>query len=395
MSAHVINTREGTMPQIDKELVFAVLDTSRHGIMILNEQAQVICWNKWMEKTSRINRQNAIGLNLKQLFPEMLNSRIHGAIDHALNKGMPSLLSHTLNRHPFPLSTWQGQLEPIEQMIHISPLKLSSEQTCCSVQIDDVSAAVKRERLLRVMTAESDKARKAAEGVSRLKSEFIAIVSHELRTPLTSILGSLSLLINKMTSEISSKAQPLVNVAHRNTERLLLIINDILDIEKIESGKMDFYNRQVALSPLVTQTIEANRSYGENLGVRFTLHDETQNIMVNVDENRLMQVMANLLSNAAKFSPAHEDVVINIVQQNPGVRISVADKGPGIPDDFHPHIFQKFVQADSSDSRQKGGTGLGLSISKAIIEKLGGEIGFETDVGVGTIFYFDLPVCEN
>lgn len=228
--------------------------------------------------------------------------------------------------------------------------------------------------------------------IERMKNEFVSMVSHELRTPLTSIRGSLSLIMGGVTGEVPDRAKSLIEIAYKNSERLVLLINDILDIEKIESGNMDFHLQPVELIPLVEQAIEANRAYGEQFGVTFRLEHDLDNLHVNVDSTRLMQVMTNLLSNAAKFSPLNDIVTIRVNRQgSQKVRVSVSDRGLGIPESFRASVFQKFAQADSSDSRQKGGTGLGLSISKAIIERLRGEIDFETQMNVGTTFYFCLP----
>jgi len=226
--------------------------------------------------------------------------------------------------------------------------------------------------------------------IDRMKNEFISTVSHELRTPLTSISGSLGLIAGGVAGELPGQAKAMVDIAHRNSERLVRLINDILDIEKIESGKMVFNLNPQELMPLVEHAIETNSAYGEQFGIRFVLEKTAPGVKVNVDSDRLMQVFANLLSNAAKFSAPNDEVFISVSIHENKIRIAVTDHGPGIPEEFQTRIFQKFAQADSSDTRQKGGTGLGLSICKAIIEKLGGEIGFETEAGVGTTFHFDL-----
>lgn len=227
--------------------------------------------------------------------------------------------------------------------------------------------------------------------MDRLKNEFVSTVSHELRTPLTSIRGSLGLVAGGVAGEISAQARTLIDIAYKNSERLVRLINDILDVEKIESGRMEMDLKRQDLMKLIEQAIEANRSYGDSYGVSFMITEGLPGTQVNVDHDRLMQVMANLLSNAAKFSPAGGKVEIAVGKGKRGVRVSVTDKGAGIPLAFHERIFQKFSQADSSDTRQKGGTGLGLSISKAIIENMGGEIGFESTGGTGAMFYFELP----
>ena len=235
--------------------------------------------------------------------------------------------------------------------------------------------------------------------IETMKNEFISTVSHELRTPLTSIRGSLGLLVGGVAGELPPRARGMIDIAHKNSERLVRLINDILDIEKIESGKMVLNLETQALKPLIETTIEANRGFGETLGVSFELQipDELQAVQIDADSDRLMQVLTNLLSNAAKFSPRGAAVQVRIAPSPEAlgdasaVRVEVSDQGPGVPAEFRDRIFGKFAQADSSDTRQKGGTGLGLSISKAIIEKLGGRIGFWSHPEQGTTFFFDLP----
>jgi PAS domain S-box-containing protein len=231
--------------------------------------------------------------------------------------------------------------------------------------------------------------------VEQLKTEFISVVSHELRTPLTSILGSLGLIMGGVAGVISPATRSMLDIAHKNSERLVRLINDILDIEKIESGKMIFHLKPLEVAPLVEQAIESTHSYAEQYGVSFECEvaGDSKHLKVMADADRLTQVMVNLLSNAAKFSPRSEVVKISVLALDARwVRISVNDKGPGISEEFKGRIFQKFAQADASDTRQKGGTGLGLSICKAIVEKFKGTINFTTQLGQGSTFYVDLPL---
>lgn len=227
--------------------------------------------------------------------------------------------------------------------------------------------------------------------LERVQSEFISMVSHELRTPLTSIRGSLGLVVGGVAGEIAPQVKAMIEIAYKNSERLVRLINDILDIEKIESGKMVFNIMPVELGPIINQAIDANRSYAEQMGVKIKLEKAVTELKVMADSDRLIQVLTNLLSNSAKFSPSGENVSILVEALRDTVRVNVIDRGPGIPDDFKDRIFQKFAQADSSDQRLKGGTGLGLSITKTIVEAQGGHIGFNTTPGGGTTFYFELP----
>ena len=228
--------------------------------------------------------------------------------------------------------------------------------------------------------------------VEKMKNEFVSTVSHELRTPLTSIRGGLGLLKGGAVGEIPQQAREILSIASDNAESLLLLVNDILDMQKIETGELEMEFEKMEVLPFLKQSIEDNKAYAELYKVNVVLESCDKQLFLNASKDRLKQVMANLLSNAAKFS--HENGTIHVAVSQPArniVRISVADHGYGISEEFFPTIFHKFTQQDSSDTRQKGGTGLGLSISKAIIERHGGEIAFKSQEGEGTTFYFDLP----
>src|SRR5437667_113087 len=225
----------------------------------------------------------------------------------------------------------------------------------------------------------------------RMKKEFTSTLSHELRTPLTSIIGSLQLVNSGVAGELSRDVSELTLVAERNAQRLLDIINDILDIEKIESGTISMAPEVLAIDPLVREAIVLNEGFGERFKVRFEARGELPGREVYADRKRLLQAMTNLLSNAAKFSPEWGKVDITLEESAVNIRVGVHDRGPGIPEEFRSRIFGRFAQADSTASRQKGGTGLGLAICKRMIELMHGRIGFEDRAGGGTTFWFELP----
>jgi len=233
--------------------------------------------------------------------------------------------------------------------------------------------------------------RKRAE---KVKQEFISTVSHELRTPLTSIKGSLGLLKSGILSENPDKFRSMIAVAYDNCERLVHLINDILDIEKLESGKMVYRLEPIAAVELVEGAIEANKGFGDEHGVFFVRSGIDENILINGDKDRMMQVMSNLMSNAAKFSPAGQHIELSVSRQDETVRFTVKDNGPGIPEDFRANLFDKFTQVDSTDTREKGGTGLGLSITSEIVKQHGGALDFQSEIGVGSTFYFTLPILK-
>jgi PAS domain S-box-containing protein len=225
----------------------------------------------------------------------------------------------------------------------------------------------------------------------RMKDEFISTVSHELRTPLTSIRGSLGLVMGGVAGEIPDRARNMVQIAHDNCQRLVRLINDILDFQKIEAGKMSFSVEPLDLVGLVQAAITENQAYADQMGVRLAIDAPVGYAWVVGDRDRLMQVMANLLSNAVKFSPEGEAVTVSVERRDSAVRVTVADRGPGVPEAFRRNLFRKFAQADASDSRQRGGTGLGLHICKLIVEHLDGDIGYTAQHGTGSSFYFELP----
>lgn len=228
--------------------------------------------------------------------------------------------------------------------------------------------------------------------MDRLKREFVSTVSHELRTPLTAIQGALGLISGGAAGAVSSSASTLISIAEKNSKRLNNLVNDILDMEKIESGKIEYQFAEVALDRLIEQSIADNRPYGEKFRVSFKFIGVASETKVLADPARLQQVMANLLSNAAKFSLPESVVEVKAERNGNTARVSVIDYGSGIPELFTDRIFEKFSQADSSNERTQGGTGLGLSISRAIIEQHNGSINFDADREDGATFYFDLPV---
>ena len=231
--------------------------------------------------------------------------------------------------------------------------------------------------------------------VERLKDEFVSTVSHELRTPLTSIAGSLGLLVGGAADSLPEGPERLIGIAHANCQRLIRLINDILDVEKIESGKMSFDLAPLELAQAAERSIDSVRGFAEQLGVTLELTVEEPDVAIRGDIDRLVQVGANLISNAVKFSKTGDRVEISVCRWGQLARMTVRDHGPGIPEEFRARMFTKFAQADSSDTRQRGGTGLGLVIAREITERHGGRLWFDSTLGKGTSFHVDLPLSEG
>lgn len=234
-----------------------------------------------------------------------------------------------------------------------------------------------------------------ADSVDRLKSEFVSTVSHELRTPLTSINGAIRLLIKNVSDKLPDKSLKLLKLADRNVERLSLLINDLLDLEKMANGDMAFDLAPVDLVQLARSAIEINASYAQQHQVVLRLLETPVHAEVFGDADRLQQVFANLLSNAIKFSPPNAEVELAVQRLNGRVKVSIKDYGSGVPEAFRSRIFQRFAQADSSDTREQGGTGLGLSICKTIIEHHDGVIGYNARLREGAEFYFEIPMRSD
>lgn len=230
----------------------------------------------------------------------------------------------------------------------------------------------------------------AMKEVERLKNEFVSTVSHELRTPLTAIIGALG-LVRETAGNLDPDTENFIDMAYQNSERLSALINDVLDLEKIDSGQMTLDLKPLQLRGVLEHAVRINRPYADMHHARLKLLPGPD-FTVAVDHDRLLQVLTNLISNAAKFSPEDGEVEVSAGQRGHAVRVAVRDHGPGIPDAFRDTIFRRFERADNSDTRKKGGTGLGLSICKALVERMNGEIGFESEPGKGSTFYFDLPL---
>jgi len=346
----------------------AIVNTVIDGIVTIDQRGNIETFNPAAERVFGYAADEVVGQNVKCLMPEPYHSEHDGYLKNFHDSREAKVIG--IGREVVGQRK-DGSTFPME--LAVGDMEVGGVKMFTGI-VRDISD------------------RKQAE---KLKTEFISTVSHELRTPLTSIKASLGLIRTGGVGDLPKKLGRMLEIAYSNSDRLVRLINDILDIEKIAAGKMDFMMEPMDITALLVQAIDANKGYGQEHGVSFALSCDLSDAMIEGDHDRLMQVLANLMSNAAKFSPEGEPVVISLSQNNGGYRVSVADRGPGIPEDFRDKIFGKFHQADSSDTRQKGGTGLGLNITKAIVEQHGGSIGFETEIGKGTTFFFDLPELQE
>lgn len=225
--------------------------------------------------------------------------------------------------------------------------------------------------------------------LDKLKNNFISTISHELRTPLTSIQASLGLVKSGILCPLSEDAAEMLNVADNNCSRLTNLVNDILDLEKMKAGKMNFEFDEYQILHLVEEAIRYNNEYAKQYNVRYEIKEGLKESLIKVDKDKFIQVLTNLLSNAAKFSIPNEVVEIYVKRNKHLVSVSVVNKGYGIPEESYSKIFEAFSQIDSAETRKKGGTGLGLNISRLIVQKMGGTIGFNSTVNDKTTFFIE------
>lgn len=345
----------------------AVLDTVVDGIISIDSLGIINTVNPSAERIFGYSQRELFGKNVKILMPDPYTSAHDSYLSNFVHSGEAKIIG--IGREVVGKRK-DGSTFPME--LAVSEMRQNGQRMFVGITRDI-----------------TDKKQ-----TEKLKAEFISTVSHELRTPLTSIKGSLGLIKSGAVGDLPATLKPMFDIAYNNSDRVIRLINDILDIEKISSGKMDFMMESINLKILLEQAIEANKGYGVEYQVRYVITQSHDNAFIKGDPHRLMQVMANLMSNAAKFSPQHTTVDMALTAFENGFRISVSDRGPGISEDFQSRLFERFVQADSSDTRQKGGSGLGLSICKAIVESHGGAIGLHTELGVGSTFYVDFPALQ-
>lgn len=360
------NTQRSTLAlQESMQYTMAILDNAVDGIITIDDSGIIRSANHSATSIFAYEPGELLEKNIKLLIPESCHSRYDDYVAQHRDTGVGKIIG---NSRELEGRRKDGQHFPMDLALSQT---MHQQQALFVALVRDIS-----ERHLN----------------EKIKTEFVSTVSHELRTPLTSITGALGLLVAGALGDMPEKMQAMLEIAHKNSLRLGHLIDDLLDMEKMLAGKITFDNQVQALMPVIEQALESTHAYAERFNVSYIVSERADDIAVFVDNCRLQQVMANLLSNAAKYSPSAGQVEISVRRTGKLVRVSVTDHGAGIPPQFHSRIFQKFAQADSSNTRAKGGTGLGLAISKELIERMSGSIGFSSETGKGSCFYFDLPL---
>jgi PAS domain S-box-containing protein len=346
-----------------------ILETAQDAFIGVDMAGIVSDWNSAAEAMLGWSRREALGHRVEELItPERNRARTRAMLEHFRATGELDILGQRTER---TLMTRDGREIPVEMTTGLAE---GSEGVFFTVFMHDISERKE---------------------VERMKNEFVGTVSHELRTPLTSISASLALLADGIAGDLPADAKQLVDIANASSGRLVRLIGDVLDIQKMEAGRMTIEREIQPLLPVAQGAVDAMRSFADQAGVTLACaaDPDAQDLRAAVDRDRMTQVLTNLLSNAIKFSEPGTVVTTRIdAVADQRVRVSVVDQGSGIPEAFRDRVFQRFAQADGADSRRKGGTGLGLSICKAIVEEHGGTIGFDSQAGVGTTFWVELPV---
>lgn len=347
------------------ERIRSIVDTVVDGIITINRYGIVESYNPAAKRIFGFEPEDVIGENVHMLMPTPYSEEHDEYLQRYLEGGVAKVIG--IGREVEGRRK-DGSTFPME--LAVSEMDIHGERMFTGI-VRDITERKK---------------------VERMKTEFVSMVSHELRTPLTSIRGAIGLVLGNATGELAEKTRELLEMANRNSERLVLLINDILDMEKIESGKLTFDFKIVDVLDLVKSALDANQGYASSHNIRLKLvSNQTGPLNVRGDEHRLLQVFANLISNAVKYSPENGRVDIDVYRNGEVIRASVRDYGCGITEEFRSRMFQRFSQADSSDSREKGGTGLGLAITKKIIEQHEGCIDYISNPGDGTEIYFEIP----
>lgn len=344
-----------------------ILDNVLDGIVTVDKQGRLNSVNRAAERMFDLPQQKMLEQHISMLFAQPFRSQF----------------AH------FPLSEHVSSSEPTQRDgLEINGSKRNGEQFPMEFFVTEIS--YHGDPLYICVLRDITERRR----IEKMKGEFVSTVSHELRTPLTAISGAISLLQGGIMGEINEESARMLTMAKKNTERLHQLINDLLDMEKIAAGKIDLDIQAHPVRALLEQSLHDNQSYAEQYQVNYHMV-ECPDVELMMDSHRFLQVMANLLSNAAKFSHTGEIVEVRLELLANSARIEVLDKGRGIPEEFNQRIFQKFSQADASDTREKGGTGLGLAITKDLIEMMGGRIGYTSTLGEGSCFYFELPLANT
>lgn len=351
-----------------KDRAQAIIDNTVDAIITINEFGIIQSFNRSAEHIFQYPEYEVLGQNVKMLMPEAFAKHHDHYLQNYLNTGEAHIIgigreviAVRKNGETFPADLAVSRISHRDKIVFVGMIR-------------DISERKRNEQL---------------------KKDFISTMNHELRTPLTSISGSLALIASGTMGAMPEPAVGLLNIARNNVNRLGRLINELLDMDKILSGKMALELKVHDVLPLIERTVKDIDTQIQSKQLRALIRTPDPSLKIRVDGERFSQVLLNFLSNAIKFAPQNSALQIDLSLQASTVRVAVSDEGPGIPDNFRSQLFQKFSQVDSSDTKSKGGTGLGLAISKGLAEAMGGQIGYEPSASGGACFFVEFPLCTD
>ncbi|WBY02222.1 ATP-binding protein [Ramlibacter tataouinensis] len=351
----------------NEQRIQVILESAQDPFLAFDLQGRVIEWNSRAESLFGWTREEILGKSVAEtLVPARFAGSLRKAFEAFARGDRPTMIQAPFERIMVDRLGREVEVEARVGLVDTGPHRFFA------AFVHDISQRKE---------------------VDRLKSEFVSTVSHELRTPLTAIHGSLQLLQSGMAGDLPEDARELVALSAQSSERLVRLVNDVLDLERIASGRMQYAIQPCLLSSVAMHAIRDVQPLGETADVRVLL-EAAEPLTVLGDFDRLVQVAINLLANAVKFSPPGGVVRVSVRREGNAARFGVVDHGAGVPEGFRTRVFERFAQADSSDRRQRGGTGLGLSICRAIVEAHHGRIDFTSEPGVRTEFFFEIAVQE-
>ncbi|MDR3676761.1 MAG: PAS domain S-box protein, partial [Acidobacteriota bacterium] len=346
-----------------RDYLASIVEYSDDAIFGTSVEGIIRSWNAGAEKLYGYTTAEVVGQSVFCLAPPDRRKEMEGFLNQ-LNQGKKIEPQETVR------VTKNGGL--VDVSVTISPLKnASGEVTGASTVARDITAR---------------------RGIERMKDELVSVVSHELRTPLTSIRGALGLLAGGLLRSQPEKGNRMLEIAVTNTDRLVRLINDVLDLERMDSGKMKMEKQTCNAADLMTQSVDSVRDLADKAGVTLSVSPYSARIWV--DPDRIIQALINLLSNAIKFSTRGGTIWLSATPRADQLLFQVKDQGRGIPQDMLESIFERFQQVDASDRRDKGGTGLGLPITRKIVQQHDGRIWVESALGQGSTFSFTIPLLQ-
>ncbi len=328
------------------------------GLVIINKEGQIESINPATEKMFARDISTLSGKPVQQLFPKAATSGVEDLLQMLLTKGKGHIL----------------ELEAMKADGEVFPVELSVNEF----------EAFEGERYMLVILDISERRE-----VERIKQEFVSMVSHELRSPLTSVQGFLSLLAEDIYGSLNDQGRNSVSLAERNVTRLIKLINDLLDIDKLEAGRLRMNFKHSDMDQVVDRAFDVVHNLAHIEKIKLEKTGASAQLIA--DPDRLVQVLVNLLSNAIKYSPPKSTITVETAVSKNLTEVRVIDLGAGIPAKYHQSIFERFEQVNEPERAQKGGSGLGLAICKAIVEQHGGQMGLTSEEGKGSTFWFKLP----